>query len=73
MQTKLSKLKAAMSAQDWPAALRIAARFPRLGEHKEPISRAWAAWSNRAFYEQMGHDVDALVTVGVNALKSRYA
>lgn len=62
-----------MAAGDWTDALRIAARFPRLGEHKEVITRAWAALTNRAVYEQMGHDVDSLVSAGVAALKTRYA
>ena len=72
METKLAKLKTAMAANDWHAALRIAARFPRLGEHKVAITRAWAALTNRAMYEQMGHDVDSLVAAGVDALKARY-
>ena len=73
METKLSKLQAAMDAGDWTAALRIAAKFPRLGEHKLAITQAWAALTNRATYEQMGHDVDSLVSAGVVALRSRYA
>ena len=73
METKLAKLKTAMAANDWPTALRIAARFPRLGEHKTTITRAWAALTNRSVYEQMGHDVDSLVADGVAAIKSRYA
>ncbi len=72
METKLAKLKTAMAANDWHAALRIAAKFQRLGEHTEPITRAWAAMTNRAFYQQMGHDVDSLVAAGVDALKARY-
>ena len=72
METKLSKLRTAMAANDWHAALRIAARFQRLGEHTEPITRAWAAMTNRAFYEQLGHDPDSLVSAGIAALKSRY-
>jgi len=73
MVTKLSQVKSAMNAEDWTEALRIAARFPRLGEQKVAITRAWTAISNRPLYEQMGHDVDELFSVGVAALKSRYS
>ena len=73
METKLAKLQAAMAANDWTAALRIAAKFPRLGEHKVAITRAWAALTNRSMYEEMGHNVDSLVSVGVEAIRARYA
>jgi plasmid stabilization system protein ParE len=72
METKLSKLRAAMETDDWATALRIAAKFPRLGEHREAITRAWAAITHRLTYEQMGHNVDSLISTGVAALKARY-
>jgi hypothetical protein len=73
METKLSKLKAAMARGDRKAVLRIAAKFPRLGEHKVAITRAWDALTNRSTYEQMGHDVDSIVSAGVDAVKARYS
>ena len=73
MTTKLSQLRAAMADGDTTAALRIAAKFPRLGEHKEPITRAWAALNNRRLYAEMGHDVDSLVSVGVDAVRLKYS
>ncbi len=45
--TKLSHLKDATSAGDWPGALPIAARFPDLGEHKAAIKGAHAAARTR--------------------------
>ena len=48
MQTKLAKLKAAAFANDWPLALRIAARFPRLGDDATAIRRANDCLTGRA-------------------------
>lgn len=72
MQTKLSKLKAAWQRGDRVEALRIAAKFPRLGEHKEAIQRAWAAYQNPKFYQQIGRDPARLIKQGVEAMKERY-
>ena len=72
MESKLSKLKAAFIQGDHREALRIAARFPQLGEHKEPITRAWAAIQNPAFYREIGQDPDSLIGMGVTALRARY-
>jgi hypothetical protein len=62
-----------MAAEEWPEALRIAARFPVLGDGKEAITRAWAAHTNPAFYRQIGRDPEAEVRAGIEALKRRYA
>ena len=72
METKLSKLKAAWHAGDQIGALRIAARFPALGDAKKAISQAWAAAQNPAFYRQLGHDPEQLVNDGLQALAARY-
>ena len=72
MITKLAKLKAAWAAGDTRDALRIAAKFPRLGDDKAAITRAWNAHLRPDFYRQMGRDPEALVSAGVAALKSHY-
>ena len=72
METKLSKLEAAFRSGNHREALRIAAKFTRLGEHKAPITRAWNAIQNPAFYRDIGQDPDALVAAGVNSLRDRY-
>lgn len=69
---KIDVLHGYMAAGDWVAALRLAARFPRLGEHKDAITRGWAALQNPTFYKEIGKDPDALVAAGVAALKERY-
>jgi hypothetical protein len=71
--TKLSKLKTAYAAGDLKGAMRIAARFPDLGDHAADITRAHEALSNPSnLHEQMGKDRAALIEAGVNALRARY-
>lgn len=72
MDTKITRLRAAFSAGNIPAALRIAAKFPRLGDHAGPITRAWAAYSNPDFYRQIGQDPEALIVAGADALRDKY-
>lgn len=72
MDTKLAKLTEAYRAGDHRESLRIAAKFPRLGEHKEPITRAWAAIQHPDFYREMGQDPEMLVAGGITALRARY-
>lgn len=62
-----------MQAEDWRGALRIAARFPRLGEHGEAIRLGWSALTNAGFYRQIGKDPDAMVQDGILALRERYS
>jgi hypothetical protein len=69
---KIDLLRAHMAAGEWRAALHLAARFPRLGEHKVRITRAWDALANPRIYREMGRNVDALVADGIAALKERY-
>jgi len=72
MDSKLARLKEAFAAGDTVGALRIAAKFPRLGDDAGPITRAWAAYSNPDFYRQIGQDPDALILAGADALRSKY-
>jgi predicted metal-dependent hydrolase len=72
METKISKLRAAAASCDWTLALRIAARFPDLGEHAATIVRAHEAGHNPRFYRSLGKDPDALIAAGIDALKARY-
>ncbi len=70
--TKLSKLKDAAAANDWLAALRIASKFPQLGEHKAVIMSGWQALQSPAFYREIGKNPDELVAAAVAALKEKY-
>ena len=66
-------LRAALDAQNWPEALRIAVKFPVLGKQKDSITRAHEALRRPEFYRSIGKDPDVLVAEGVAALKERYA
>lgn len=72
METKLSQLKAKYASGDKIGALAIAAKFPRLGDFKESIQKAWAAHQNPSFYKQIGQDPDALKEAGFKALEAMY-
>lgn len=70
--TKLSQIKAHLAAGEDVEALRIAAKFGRLGEHKERIGKAWASHQNPDTYRAMGQDPDALFADGIAAIRERY-
>lgn len=70
--TKLSRLKALWAAGDKPAALKLAAKFPRLGVHDDAVRKGHAALTNPAFYRELGLDVPALVEAAYAALIVRY-
>jgi hypothetical protein len=72
VDTKLAKLLDLMELGDWPAAIRFAAKFPRLGDHRDDLLRAKDALQNPDFYRQIKRDPDALVQSGIDALKSKY-
>lgn len=71
--TKLAQLKACMAAGDEIGALRIAAKFPTLGEHRERIQRAWSAFNKPEFYRGMGYDPATLIADGIAAIRERYS
>jgi glycine/D-amino acid oxidase-like deaminating enzyme len=70
--SKLAQLRAHMQAGRWQEALRIAARFPRLGEHRAAIVTAHEAWTHPGFYRQLGRDIEQLRTAGQQALCDRF-
>lgn len=72
MERKIDTLRRFMNAGEWEKAVRFAARFPRLGEHKAVITRAASALLSPALYRGMGKDPDALLEEAVAALKMRY-
>ena len=72
MQTKLQTLKDAAAANDWKKAVAIAARFPRLGAHRNAILDAHMAYTNPRFLGQVGKDADACIAAGREALVAAY-
>lgn len=72
MKTKLSKLREAWSAGDKYSALRIASKFPRLGEEKKAITQGYAAWNNASFYKQIGKDPGELIEEAFEAMATKW-
>jgi hypothetical protein len=72
METKLSKVEKAYRAENYREAIRLAAKFPQLGDHKEPITRAWAAIQSPDFYESLGQNPAELIEAGIRAISERY-
>src|SRR5205085_1925849 len=70
--TKLASLRLAMSNDDWDGALRVAARFQRLGKQAAAIRRAADAVVNPSFYLQLGYDLQDVKSQGIAALKERF-
>jgi hypothetical protein len=72
--TKISLVRACAHEGDWEGALRICARFPRLGDKRGAILAAHACLtrSGRSFYQQIGKDPDLLVEEGIAAIKEQY-
>jgi hypothetical protein len=72
MQSKLRQLRRYMADGDHRSALRLAAGWAQLGEHRDAITQAWAALTHPAFYEAIGRDPAVLVARGLDAIRSRY-
>lgn len=72
MDTKLSAVRAAMDAGDWTTAIRLAARFPRLGAHREAILDAHTAITNPRWTLGLRRDPAADIEAGRLALMDRY-
>ena len=70
--TKLDTLKTAAAAGEWQKAFAIAARFPRLGAHRNAIIDAHSAYTNPRFLTQIGRDVGACIEGGKLALIAAY-
>ena len=68
----LEKLRALWAAGKCLQALKLAAGWARLGEHKNRIERGWSAAANPEFYREIGRDPDAMVADGLMAIRERY-
>ena len=70
--TKLSEVKKCLAQNDLQGALRIAAKFQKLGEHKAQIVRAHEAFVRPAFYKQLGKNIEETKEAGRLALIARF-
>lgn len=71
-EPKIVMLRRHMLAAEWRESIRIAARFQRLGEHRNAILDAHMAFTNPAFCLGIRKDPEALIAAGIAALRSRY-
>ena len=69
---KLDAVIAAMNADDWSLAIRLASKFPRLGEQEKAIRQANEAIQRPAFQRALGRDPVQLIEAGKAALIERY-
>ena len=72
METALSRLKKLMANGEERKALKLAASWPDLGEHKDAIRAGWAAASNPEFYRELGKSPEKLEQEGIAAIRERY-
>lgn len=70
--TRLERIRAAMAADDWPRALRIASRMSSLGDEKAAILSAWEAHQRPDFQRSIGKDPEAIIEAGKAALRRRF-
>lgn len=73
MKKKIDIVKMHAANGNWHAAIKVAAKFPRLGKEKEAITRAKDCIVNPRFYESLGFDVEKEINLGIAALRSKYA
>jgi len=72
-EKKIDVLIRLMQTGEWHKAIKYAAKFPRLGEHRDAILTASSALLSPRFYVSLGKDPDKLIEAGIAALKERYA
>lgn len=69
---KLDAVVAAMRTENWREAIRLAAKFPRLGPQARAIMQAHEAYTRPDFQRQLGRDPQQLIEAGKAALQERY-
>ena len=71
-RTAIQNLRTLWAIKDYRKALKLAASWPRLGNHRDTIRTGWSAAYNPRFYEEMGRDPGALYRAGLVAICERY-
>ena len=61
-----------MLGGDHRAAIKLAAGWGQLGDHRERITRGWAAYNNGDFYRSIGQDPAAHIEDAIKAIRERY-
>jgi hypothetical protein len=73
METKLSAVKKQMALNNWQEAIRLASKFPQLGNHRAAILDANLAYTNPRFMLQIKKDLVALKENGRIVLLQKYS
>jgi hypothetical protein len=73
MKKKIDILRELIDSSEWQKAIALAAKFQRLGNHKDAILRAHTAYTNPRFLAQIGRDIEECKQLGINALLVAYA
>ena len=69
---KLDAVLAAMRADDWAQAIKLAAKFQSLGAERNAILSAREAVLRPGFQRQLGRCPQTLIEAGKAALRRRY-
>lgn len=72
METKLDKVKFLILNGSKFEALKIVAKFPRLGSESDIIRTGWDAYQNPKFYQQIKKDPSILIDEAINAIIRKY-
>jgi hypothetical protein len=72
METKLSIVKKHMASNNWQEAIRLASKFPQLGNERAAILDANLAYTNPRFMMQIKKDLNALKENGRLSLINRF-
>ncbi len=70
--TPVEKVRAAVAAEDWKEAHRLAMKLPSLGPDEAVISRAWEALVRPDFLRQVNRDPEVALEEGKAALRRRF-
>jgi len=70
--TALQELKDLWATGEYRKALKLAASWSRLGEHKDAIREGWDATINGRVHREMGKAPDAMYAAGLAAVSARY-
>ncbi len=69
MRAKLTILREYMAAEDWHAALKLAASWP---DATREVRCGWESMARPDFQRQLKRDPEALKAAGIEALKARF-
>jgi len=70
--TKLEELKQLIETNQYDKAIKMAAKFPRLGEERNAILSASSALLSPETYRAMGKDPETVIQDGITAIINKY-